>query len=205
MPGFLRSRSRSRRVFPAAGNPPAVPFRPGSWDVSQPVALYVAESGDTMVGIAERYLGQGSRWTEIRAAQGNGGTTKWGSLATRNGTMYFPGDGCTTSSADDPETGEPVIVTECTKDPWGPGTVFRMPEEAKQRMLALYESGEPRTAPSQGNAPGNFPGQNPLEPYGAPSGPVVEPPGPEPKPKPKGDGAGALLVLVIAAAAAVLS
>lgn len=53
----------------SSGTPGAVPFRPGHWNASTAPAEYVIAEGDTMVGIAARYLGAGARWTEIGALQ----------------------------------------------------------------------------------------------------------------------------------------
>lgn len=203
--GFLRRGPRSASPrFLAAGSPAAVPFRPGSWDVSGPVAFYVLEQDDTMYGLAARYLGNGARWTEIKAVQTDGGQTQWGPLVSRNGTAFFPGDGCTTTVEFDDDLGTDTETLTCTKTPFAPGMVLRMPEEAKERMLALLASGEPRVAPSQGNAPGNYPGNNPLEPYGLADMPVTEPK-PEPKPKKSGGGLGLFVLLAGAAATAALS
>ncbi len=205
--GFLRTSSRStRNAAPRSGNPAAVPFQPGSWDVSGPVAFFVIPQGATMFGIAARYLGNGARWTEIRAIQAPG-STQWGPSLPRDSTAWFPGDGCVTTVSDD-ENGNEVEETVCSKTPYGPGSVIRMPEEAKTRMLAMLATSEPRSAPAEGNAPGNYPGANPLEPFGLePIGPNPNPgPEPEPKPKPKeGGGAGVLFLIAAAAATAALS
>lgn len=46
--------------------PGAVPVRPDNWDTeAQPHALYRVALGDTLVGLAATYLGDGGRWREI--------------------------------------------------------------------------------------------------------------------------------------------
>lgn len=46
--------------------PGAVPVRPENWDLeAEPYALYTLAWGDTYVGLAATYLGDGARWREI--------------------------------------------------------------------------------------------------------------------------------------------
>lgn len=58
--------------FPGAGTPGAVPVRVDNWDLeAQPFATYTIASGDTFVGLAKTYLGNGERWKEIYGTGGN--------------------------------------------------------------------------------------------------------------------------------------
>jgi hypothetical protein len=46
--------------------PGAVPVRPGNWNLdAKPFATYKIASGDTFVGLAATYLGDGGRWKDI--------------------------------------------------------------------------------------------------------------------------------------------
>lgn len=52
--------------------PGAVPVRVDHWDLgAQPFAAYVPAFGDTFVGLAATYLGDGSRWPDIWNTGGN--------------------------------------------------------------------------------------------------------------------------------------
>jgi len=51
---------------PLGTTPGSVPVREANWDLeAQPFATYLIASGDTFVGLAKTYFGNGERWKEI--------------------------------------------------------------------------------------------------------------------------------------------
>jgi hypothetical protein len=122
------------------GTPGPVSFRPGNWDQTRNPPEYVIASGDTMVGIAALYLGNGARWTEIRDIQVNadGSMGPNGPYLNHLDSVWFPGSTATGTS-------------------FRPGAVLLMPAEALAKAQQLIGTpGTPQAPPTPG-APGTKP------------------------------------------------
>lgn len=71
--------------------PGAVPVRVENWDIeAQPFATYTIASGDTFVGLAITYLGNGERWPEIWHTGGNQAKFPNPDVITSSGPLDMP-------------------------------------------------------------------------------------------------------------------
>ncbi len=122
-----------------AGTPGPTSFRPGNWDQTASPAEYVIAQGDTMVGIAALYLGDGSRWTEIRDIQVNNDGTLGpnGPYLNHYNSKWYPGSTAPGSY-------------------FRQGAVLLMPPEALAKAKQLMGTSTPKAPPTPG-APANKP------------------------------------------------
>lgn len=120
---------------PISGWPSAPPHRAAAWDGAE----YMIHSGDTISGLAARYLGDPARWREIWSMQTGYGSRADGSRRYVDRNYHKI----------DPSSSNPGPLPS-------PGMYLVMPREAQLRAEAFTEAGQ--SAPAAPSAPGNLPG-----------------------------------------------
>lgn len=120
---------------PISGWPSAPPHRPAAWDGAE----YMIHSGDTLSGLAARYLGDPARFLEIWRLQTGNGSSVDGSRQYVD--RYY--------HKIDPSSKNPGPLPR-------PGMFLIMPKEAQLRAEQFTASGQ--GVPAAPSAPGNRPG-----------------------------------------------